>query len=243
MNKFSPNSSNVHRRTRSITQFDYINSTEEQSVARVKSEVYFWMLFEHFKNPGSQFSWSIDSLAGVQSIAWGAAMSIGKWETDLMSRHISAEPKGDYGIWLRDQARCYVNSCFLAIRELIGEGQIEVTLEYGWPALRLPHAAADGVRIFHNGSSKDRAIQLVKRIDELRSMPYPEYLQSPEWQERRQLHLNAAGNRCQLCNSPEQPLHVHHRTYANRARERFYDLVVLCASCHETFHKSGRKVR
>lgn len=80
----------------------------------------------------------------------------------------------------------------------------------------------------------------VNRLAELRHMPYAEYLRSDEWRERRKRHLEYAGNRCQLCNSAQQPLHVHHRTYERRGFERSADLVVLCAACHEAFHKSKR---
>ena len=51
------------------------------------------------------------------------------------------------------------------------------------------------------------------RIRQLRSMPYDEYLFTPEWKHRRQTMLKRFGNRCQLCNNPPVPgfpLHVHH---------------------------------
>jgi hypothetical protein len=75
-----------------------------------------------------------------------------------------------------------------------------------------------------------------QRIAELRAMPYTDYLQSPEWRERRLFHVQTVKNRCQLCNSPQGPLHVHHRTYERLGYEEFIDLLVLCRACHETFH-------
>ena len=74
-----------------------------------------------------------------------------------------------------------------------------------------------------------------KRLAELRAMPYEEYLQTPEWGERRDFMLQQAGNRCQVCNSPED-LNVHHRTYERRGNEEHGDLTVLCQSCHAWFH-------
>ena len=74
---------------------------------------------------------------------------------------------------------------------------------------------------------------------ELGLMPYDEYLQTPEWQEKRaEAHARADG-RCQVCNSLG-PLDVHHRTYEHRGSEREDDLIVLCRDCHELFHRFGR---
>jgi len=78
------------------------------------------------------------------------------------------------------------------------------------------------------------------RRRELATMPYRDYLQSPEWQERRRRMLKSAGYRCQLCNASAQ-LHVHHRTYERRGSEYNGDLIVLCAGCHAKFH--GKEAR
>lgn len=73
------------------------------------------------------------------------------------------------------------------------------------------------------------------RIAELRSMSYPEYLQTPEWKRRAKAAKKAAGYRCQVCNKPG-PLHAHHRTYEQRGNERPGDLIALCQDCHKLFH-------
>jgi 5-methylcytosine-specific restriction endonuclease McrA len=70
----------------------------------------------------------------------------------------------------------------------------------------------------------------------LRSMPYRDYLQSPEWQATRKWHLKYAGFRCQLCNEANTTLDVHHRTYERRGSEHHKDLIVLCRDCHAKFH-------
>ena len=67
------------------------------------------------------------------------------------------------------------------------------------------------------------------------SVDYYQYLQSPEWSRLRELKLEQADGRCQLCNS-NKALHVHHRTYERLGRERLVDLTVLCADCHAKFH-------
>src|SRR3990167_785505 len=70
----------------------------------------------------------------------------------------------------------------------------------------------------------------------LETMPYREYLQTPEWQARRKRQLSSAGYRCQVCNTGTKRLNVHHRTYERRGRELFSDLIVLCEDCHALFH-------
>ena len=73
------------------------------------------------------------------------------------------------------------------------------------------------------------------RLAELRAMPYNDYLQSPEWRERRKQALDWARNACQLCNA-DKALHVHHRTYDRLGAELPADLTVLCEKCHKRFH-------
>src|SRR6516165_10155986 len=57
------------------------------------------------------------------------------------------------------------------------------------------------------------------RETQLRTMPYREYLQTPEWQDRRRAALTRADRRCQVCNRSNRALHVHHRTYERRGAE------------------------
>lgn len=75
------------------------------------------------------------------------------------------------------------------------------------------------------------------RIIALQSMPYSEYLRSPEWQEKRKKALRFAGFKCQLCNSAER-LNVHHRTYERLGQELLGDLITLCNDCHSIFHQN-----
>lgn len=73
-----------------------------------------------------------------------------------------------------------------------------------------------------------------ERLIELRTMPYQQYLDSPEWKKKSREKRNS-NPQCQLCNFPNK-LHVHHRTYERRGQEDDSDLTVLCAECHELFH-------
>jgi len=77
-------------------------------------------------------------------------------------------------------------------------------------------------------------------LKKLRSMPYPEYLQTEHWKEVRRRALKRSGFRCQICNTNKKALHVHHRTYANRGQEYSSDVIVLCEECHRTFHDNGQ---
>jgi len=76
------------------------------------------------------------------------------------------------------------------------------------------------------------------REEALRTMPYPDYLQTPEWAARRRTALRRAGDACQTCGG-HGPLHLHHRTYERRGEELVDDLVVLCEDCHLAVHASG----
>lgn len=75
-----------------------------------------------------------------------------------------------------------------------------------------------------------------EEVTRLRLMPYPEHLQTFHWQYVRRRALERAGHRCQFCNSTER-LNVHHRTYENRGDEKDWDVIVLCYTCHDTFHE------
>src|SRR5712671_1523701 len=76
-----------------------------------------------------------------------------------------------------------------------------------------------------------------ERIHKLRTMPYEEYLRTPEWTQKRDQTLERDGYHCRVCNSSEN-LHVHHRTYVRRGNENINeDLTTLCRKCHEHFHQ------
>lgn len=228
---------------------DYANTegdAQERNIAFLKPYVWSWMYFDHIHSGNFRHSWVIDPSNGIESIAHFVAHTVNDDETyaectALRRRHNrSANPRSR---WWSEQGMGFMSCVYGAIIELIEEGKVEIALEFGWPVLRLTMGNLGVFEPSHSEDFDQRAETMRRRVDELRSMPYADYLQSPEWRYRREIHLEAAGRRCQLCNSPDQPLHVHHRTYANRGREHFYDLVVLCQPCHEAFHKSGRRVQ
>lgn len=77
------------------------------------------------------------------------------------------------------------------------------------------------------------------RADQLRLMPYPDYLETWEWiQKKRLVRLRDSNSctRCGLCVDVRE-LHVHHNTYERRGIERLSDLTTLCSRCHYDAHR------
>ena len=74
------------------------------------------------------------------------------------------------------------------------------------------------------------------RLCELQNMGYGEYLETPEWRQKRETALRKACDACRLCGDEDVPLNVHHVRYVNRGRERPEDLIVLCRPCHARHH-------
>jgi hypothetical protein len=74
-----------------------------------------------------------------------------------------------------------------------------------------------------------------------RRADHAEYLQSPEWQERRRLRLEQDNHRCQarLSGCSNLATQVHHLTYESWGNEPLFELVSVCRSCHEQI--SSRK--
>jgi hypothetical protein len=79
---------------------------------------------------------------------------------------------------------------------------------------------------------------LRSRAEQLQKIPYREYLLSPEWATIRAGALRRASHRCQAC-TRSRALHVHHRRYPERGREKPDDLIVLCEGCHLAVHIHG----
>ena len=71
-------------------------------------------------------------------------------------------------------------------------------------------------------------------------MEYEAYLESDEWQMLRMKVLLRDGLICQGCLTqfPPERLFVHHKSYTghNRGFTPAYDLITVCAECHERIH-------
>lgn len=68
----------------------------------------------------------------------------------------------------------------------------------------------------------------------LARMPYPKYLKTDHWLRLRRRVLKR--DDCTFCSVGDEVLHVHHKTYERRGRERLDDLVALCGDCHKKHH-------
>lgn len=87
-------------------------------------------------------------------------------------------------------------------------------------------------------------------IQELRKMPYPDYLKTEHWHKVRGLTVLVYRAKCcsRGCWLMDEGMwmafaslrQVHHISYANRGNERFGDVCVLCERCHAKVH-SGNK--
>jgi 5-methylcytosine-specific restriction endonuclease McrA len=73
--------------------------------------------------------------------------------------------------------------------------------------------------------------------DELRTMNYQEYLNTPHWERVKTEAFRVYGRECAICGS-NYVLQVHHKTYEHRGDEENHleDLMVLCRDCHEKMH-------
>jgi hypothetical protein len=123
--------------------------------------------------------------------------------------------------WLEEQRRRASDIEFEEFDEL----ERAWLLQYGEDARPL-------VRIIRTFWSDGRAL---RRICDLKSMPYRDYLQTDHWKEVRAQMLKRAGHKCSLCGSRER-LNVHHNNYQSLGDERWEDLAVLCRPCHGKFH-------
>lgn len=94
----------------------------------------------------------------------------------------------------------------------------------------------DECRAVEDASREAENLSEARRIHELQVMPYAEYLKTDHWAELRAQKLRSAKYRCQVCNTNQHILDVHHRTYERRGRELLNDLTVLCRPCHERHH-------
>lgn len=90
------------------------------------------------------------------------------------------------------------------------------------------------------GSVFDEMYQ--ERLSALRSMPYKDYLDTPEWKDTRKRILARARYKCQLCSSKDS-LHIHHNSYDNLGQEQWSDLIVLCENCHAKHHDKVIKTK
>lgn len=155
----------------------------------------------------------------------------------------------DYNTWktlIKAEVSIECDECGTEITVTVGSRTRykELKEHKSYPRLRCEACQAQHNRMQHEAEAgrKKKVLAFVMsqgaRLEELKNMPYTEYLQTDEWAHTRQAALKRAHYRCQLCNS-KQNLHVHHRTYERLGKEAAHDLVVLCEICHQKHHEIG----
>lgn len=79
------------------------------------------------------------------------------------------------------------------------------------------------------------------------SRQYRDYLDSPQWEYKRQQRFGIDGYRCVMCGRHEHEvgsLDVHHVTYRNFTHENVLtDLCTLCRPCHDKIHNYWNRRR
>ena len=66
---------------------------------------------------------------------------------------------------------------------------------------------------------------------------YRWYVNSPQWEEKRQEAFQALGRSCERCGTDDGPINVHHKNYLRLGYEDVYkDLAILCEPCHQYVH-------
>ncbi|MDQ5852285.1 MAG: hypothetical protein M3380_09490 [Chloroflexota bacterium] len=71
---------------------------------------------------------------------------------------------------------------------------------------------------------------------------YNAYLDSPAWQQKRQLVLKRDAYLCQACRM-NKATQVHHLTYNHLGDEPLFELVSICRPCHDRLTMMDRRRR
>jgi len=90
---------------------------------------------------------------------------------------------------------------------------------------------------------KDDPYGLVQIKNHLRSLTYPDFLQTVYWKSIAKHVKHKADYKCSLCARSRCTLNVHHRDYNFRGIEILHlkELICLCEYCHNKFHEKLSK--
>lgn len=137
--------------------------------------------------------------------------------------------------WLKN----YYNTGTMTFTDLINNGVPVIKKEINTNFLNNDKIEKNEIiNSLNNENDNIKNTNSIKDINNLKFMPYEEYLQTNHWKDVRKRALYRSGYKCQLCSSKGN-LNVHHNTYENRGNEKDEDLIVLCEKCHGKFH--GKK--
>ena len=111
-----------------------------------------------------------------------------------------------------------------------------------WPEYRPPWDQ-DLEEIFKRALDEPRRLAEIATyqkhllIQQEEARRYENYLQSPQWRQKRQIVLERDNHRCQGCGQ-QRATQVHHRTYHNIYREFLFELISVCDECHARLHEN-----
>ena len=121
----------------------------------------------------------------------------------------------------------YTLQCVLCGSEMVGARQ-EPTLQERIAAKPFDWA------LRNNGMRKDYESKREEENGAWRRA-YEAHLSSPAWKELRRQVLFRCQGICEGCRKAPA-LHVHHLTYDRMGHEMLFDLVGVCAECHQGIH-------
>jgi 5-methylcytosine-specific restriction endonuclease McrA len=139
---------------------------------------------------------------------------------------------GDFSLMAKRQLREQCLDC----GKLFGESLAHALATTGTPELDLRAArlAQENERNGRDREWRERAEQRERENGQWWNW-YKEYLQSPEWDERRFLVMQRDDGLCQGCRK-RPATQVHHLTYKHTSKEFLWELVAVCDECHQRFH-------
>ena len=120
----------------------------------------------------------------------------------------------------------YCNGCDVEIRSISGFciDKFEFDSNPFFPILRENIKELESIYISH-----------IPKIPRPLFCDYQDYINSDNWQRKRNERLALDRKQCVLCFSLTN-LHVHHVTYERLFKEKMSDLMTVCKSCHEVIH-------
>lgn len=136
-----------------------------------------------------------------------------------------------------DVYRRYCRSCGAATTQSLSHRSVEHT------AIVIVDTAARDKRvdkyIKHRRDQLDEiANAAADRQQPERRADYADYLNSPEWAEKRAAVMDRCDGVCEGCRK-RTATDVHHLTYRNVRREFLFELVGMCRECHARWHEQA----
>lgn len=127
------------------------------------------------------------------------------------------------------QLRKYCKKCKLRDPKIYSQKDVDLS--------KIPLKLEEEYKMYYNDMCINEAIPLEKFRDELFKKKngifyktYVDYIDSPEWKEKRHSILIRDSYTCQICGNAGN--NVHHLSYAHFGNEYDFELVTLCENCH-----------